>query len=291
MNYPFEHFAKSILNSSAQIMLQKKVVTGLLFLVGIGINSATMLLGCLVAILSSLVTARLLKYDLGLVDKGFYSFNAALVGIAVFYFLPFSFISLVLVIVGAVLSALLMHFMITKIPTIPALTTPFILSTWLIVLIIDYAGLASLSQENQESVVVPITLSFIDALHGVLRGVGQVILQDNWLTGAVFCCALLFNSYKAAVWAILAALIGFLVAIYLGFPQEKAMMGLYVFNGCLVAIALSDSYPNKYGLTIFAILLSVLLTRAFDMITIPALTVPFVITTWLMVSLVKVKST
>ncbi|PKG83708.1 hypothetical protein CXF85_09370 [Colwellia sp. 75C3] len=291
MNYPFEHFAKSALNSSAQIMLQKNAVTGLLFLVGIGINSTTMLLGCVLAILSSLVTAKLLKYDLDSVAKGLYGFNAALVGIAVFYFIPLSFTALFLVIVVAVSSTLLMHFMLTKMPAIPALTAPFILSTWMLVLIIDYAGLVISSQENQESVVAPITLSFITALSGVLRGVGQVMLQDNWLTGAVFCCALLCNSYQAAVWAIFSSLISFLIAIGLDFPQEKAMMGLYGFNGCLVAIALIDRYPNKYSITIFAILLSVLLTRAFEIIALPTLTAPFVITTWFMIGLVKLKST
>ncbi|PKI12936.1 urea transporter [Colwellia sp. 12G3] len=296
MNYPFEHFTKSILSSSAQIMLQASSVTGLLFLIGIGINSATMLLGCLLAILSSLATTKLFHYDSVYVNKGLYGFNAALVGIAVFYFIPLSVSALFLVVIGAALSTLLMHLMITKMPSIPALTTPFILSTWTIILIIDYSGLVIASQANQESIVAAITLSsiepwtLIELLHSVLRGVGQVMLQDSWLTGAVFCVALLFGSYKAAVWAVLAALIGLLVAISLGLTQEKAVMGLYGFNGCLVAIAFIDRYPNKYCLTLFAILLSVLLTRAFEMITVPALTAPFVISTWFVIGLIKVKS-
>ncbi len=302
MNYLFDHYAKSILNSSSQIMLQKNAVTGLLFLVGIGVNSMTMLLGCLLAILSSLATTQLCQYDFDLVNKGFYGFSAALVGIAVLYLLPLNFTALVLVMLGGALSALLMHFMMTKIPNIPALTTPFIFSTWIIVLIIDYAGLASSNLENQASqlsqlsVVATISLSSIDSralidpLQGALRGVGQVMLQDNWLSGVIFFCALLLNSSKAAVWAILASFIGFLMAKCSGFPPGKTMMGLYGFNSCLVAIALIDRYPNKYLLTLFAILLSILLTRAFEMVTIPALTAPFVITTWLMMGFVKLKS-
>ncbi len=288
MNYLLEHFAKSFLSSSAQIMLQSSSVTGLLFLVGIGINSPTMLLGCVLAVLSSLAIAKLRQYDFDSVNNGFYGFNAALVGIAVFFLLPLSCISLVLVVLGGVLSALLMHFMITKMPSIPALTTPFILLTWMIVLIIDYAELVT---SSQEPFGVPISLSPIDSLHGVLRGVGQVMLQDSWLSGAVFCCALLFSSYKTAVWAILGSLIGLLVATTFGFSQDKAIMGLYGFNGCLVAIALVDRYPNKYWLIIFAILFTVVLTRAFEMIAIPALTAPFAITTWLMIEIVKLKST
>lgn len=296
MNYPFEHFAKSILSSSAQVMLQANATTGLLFLIGIGINSITMLLGCLLAILSSLVTANFFRYDARSINKGLYSFNAALVGISVFTLLPLSFIAFVLVILGGVLSTLLMHFMLTKIPSIPALTTPFILSTWMIVLIIDYLALVIPSLENQtdqvnkESIVTPITMSLIDSLGGIFQGVGQVMLQDNWLSGAVFCCALLFSSYKTALWAILASLIGFVIAIWLGFSHERAMMGLYGFNACLVAITLIDRYPNKYWFTLFATLLSVLITRAFEEVALPALTVPFVMTIWFVIGFIKLRA-
>jgi len=287
MNYLGEHFAKRFLSSSAQIMLQSNAVTGLLFLVGIGLNSLTMLLGCILAILSSLAIAKLLQYDSNCVNKGFYGFNAALVGIAVFSLLPLNFISLVLVLLGGAFSALLMHLMITKMPSVPALTTPFVLSAWMIVLIIDSAGLAD---SMPRSFTGPISPTLIDSLHGVFRGVGQVMLQDSWLSGVIFCCALLFSSYKTAIWAILGSLIGLLVATIFGFSQEKAMMGLYGFNGCLVAIALVDRYPNKYWLIILAILSSVLCTRIFEVVAIPAFTAPFVMTTWLMIGMDKLKA-
>jgi len=296
MNYPFEHFAKSILSSSAQIMLQANAITGLLFLIGIGINSVAMLLGCLLSISSSLVIAKLFRYDPGAINKGIYSFSAALVGISIFTLLPVTFLAYIVAIFGGVLSALFMQLMITKMPSMPALTTPFILSTWIIVLIIDYLGLVIPSLESQtesvniESIVAPITLSLVDALEGVFRGVGQVMLQDSWLSGAVFCCALLFSSTKAAVWALMASFIGFVIAIWLGFSQDKAIMGLYGFNACLVAITLIVRYPNKYWFTLFAILLSVLITRAFEEVTIPALTAPFVMTIWIIIGLDKLRS-
>ncbi|TWX68675.1 urea transporter [Colwellia demingiae] len=286
MNYLFEPFAKRFLSSSAQIMLQSNAITGLLFLVGIGVNSPTMLLGCILAISSSLAIAKLLQYDSNCINKGLYGFNAALVGLAVFSLLPLSFISLVLVLLGGAFSALIMHLMITKMPDFPALTTPFILSIWTVVLIMDSAGLSSPMQGRFTGSISP---TLIDSLHGVLRGVGQVMLQDNWLSGAIFCCALLFSSYKKAVWAILGSLIGLLVATTFGFSQEKAMMGLYGFNGCLVAIALVDRYPNKYWLIMLAILSSVVFTRVFEMVAIPAFTAPFVMTTWLMIGVVKLK--
>jgi urea transporter len=297
MNHPFDHFTKSTLRSSAQIMLQVNSITGLIFLIGIGINSVAMLLGCLLSISSSLVTAKLCQYDSRLINKGIYSYSAALVGISVFTLLQPSLIAFMIAISGGVLSVMIMHFMITKVPSMAALTTPFILSTWVIVLIIDYLGLAipildnQTGSVNQEMIVTPITLSFVEALESVFRGVGQVMLQDNWFSGAVFCCGLLFSSYRVALWAVLASLIGFVIAIWLGFSQEKAIMGLYSFNACLVAITLLDRYPNKYWLILFATFLSVLITRAFEEVTIPALTTPFVMTIWIIIGLVKLRAT
>jgi len=286
MNNHLEHFSNSFLSSSAQIMLQSSAVTGFLFLIGVGINSFTMLLGCVLAILSSLAIAKLLEYDSDHVKKGFYGFNAALVGIAVFSFLPFSLISLTLVILGGALSALIMHMMMLKISCVPALTAPFILTIWMIILLIDFLGVSII---NQGEVVPPISASHTDLLYGVFRGLGQVMLQGSWLSGVVFCCALLCSSYKAAIWGVMGSLMCLLVASTFGFSQEKATLGLYSFNGCLVAIALADRYPKSYWLIFCALSFTVVLTRGFEMIAIPAFTAPFVLTTWLSIALAKLQ--
>lgn len=286
MNHYLEHFTKCFLSSSAQIMLQSNLSTGLLFIIGIGINSPTMLLGGVLALLSSLVTAKLLNYDSDCVKRGFYGFNAALVGVAVFSLLPLSSISLVLVIVGGAFSALLMHIMMSKMSSIPALTAPFILTIWLIVLLIDFFGITMVSPIG---LVSPISNSLIDLFFGVFRGVGQVMLQGNWLSGVVFCCALLCSSYKTVVWVVLGSITGLLVATTFGFSQEKATLGLYSFNSCLVAIALADRYPSRYWLIFFALIFTVLLTRGFELVAMPAFTAPFVITTWFSIGLVSLQ--
>jgi urea transporter len=287
MNHHLEHSSKYFLHSSAQIMLQSNVVTGFLFLVGIGINSSTMLLGCTLAMLSSLAIVEIFQYDSDRAKKGFYGFNAALVGIAVFSLLPLNLISLFLVIFGGALSAFLMHIMMTKILNIPPLTAPFILTIWIIGLIIDFWEIPRI---NQGGNVVPLSTSLIDLLSGVLSGVGQVMLQGSWLSGAVFCCALLCSSYKTVVWVMLGSATGLLVAITFGFSHESATLGLYSFNGCLVVIALIDRYPDRYWLIFFALLSTVVLTRGFEIVAIPAFTAPFVIATWLSIGLVKFRT-
>ena len=296
MIFPFEHFYKSFLRSYGQVMLQGNAITGLLFLLGIALNSLTMLLGSILAIISAFAVAKLCRYDVNAVQQGLYAFNAALVGVAVFYFLPVSLISLFFVIVGGAFSTALMHFMMTRMANIPAFTTPFILSTWLILLFINYAELntvvgsvVSSTLDMGDDVGIN-TATVAGYFQASMRGVGQVMLQEYWLSGVFFLCALFVNSRKSAAWAFIGSTVGMLIAIGFSFPQDKVIMGLYGFNSCLVAIALAGRYPNKPWLTMLAIVLAVLLTRAFELINIPALTAPFVITTLLVITLVKIQT-
>ena len=301
----FKHFYKSFLRSYGQVMLQGNAITGLLFLLGIALNSPTMLLGSILAIISAFAVARLCRYyDVNAVRQGLYGFNAALVGLAVLYFLPLSFISLFVVIVGGAFSTAVMHFMISKMARIPAFTTPFILTTWLILQFINYAELTTVVSGVVGNVVDGVVSSAPDMgddagmnfaivvghFKASMRGVGQVMLQEYWLSGAFFLCALFVNCRKSAVWAFIGSAVGMLIAIGFSFPQEKIMMGLYGYNSCLVAIALVGRYPNKQWLIMFAIVFAVLLTRAFELANIPALTAPFVITTLLVIALVKIQT-
>lgn len=283
----FEHHYKSFLRSFAQVMLQENLITGLLFLLGIGLNSLTMLLGSVLATMSALVVARLGNYDLTMVGSGLYGFNAALVGVAVFYFLPFSHTSLVLAIFGGAFSTVLMHFMLMRMTGIPAFTTPFILTTWLLLFFIDFLGLSLIDRSYSNAVT---SSPIIDFFLTSLRGISQVMLQDYWPSGIVFLCALFIHSTKVAVWAILGSVLGMLIAISLSFSQEIILMGIYGFNGSLVAIALAKKYAINSGLIILAVLFSVLLTRFFEQVTIPALTAPFVISAWLVLGFTKVNT-
>lgn len=286
MNHSVEHFARSILHSYAQIMLQANSITGLLFLIAIGINSMTMLLGSILAIVSTFVVNQRWQPNLSAADKGLYGYNAALVGIAVVYFLPISFISLVLIIFSATLSVAIMHLILTKIPLMPAFTTPFILSTWLVYMIIDFA---ELTMVTHSSITGDNSTSFFAYIQASMRGLSQVMLQDYWLSGVIFFCALFMHARKAAAWALIGSLVGLLVATALSFPQERIMLGLYGFNSCLVAIVLGARYPTRLWLICLAIVLSVLLSRLFELFTLPALTAPFVITTLMSIALVKLK--
>lgn len=279
---PIFNLIPRLLHGFSQIMLQKSAVTGLFFVIGIGINSLTMMLGGIIATLSGLIIAKLCRYDSELIGNGIYGYNAALVGIALFYFLPLSQLSLVLLVFASALSTIIMHYLLRLIPVNSVFTTPFIISTWLVLLLIDMAGI--------NTSVAPFSTQASSDFYSLTRGLGQVMFQGYWLSGVIFIIGLLFHSYQAAIWAVIGSGLGMLTARVGSFSESNVLMGAYGFNASLVALALTARYPNTPIPAVLGVMLSVLLTRAFEVVSLPALTAPFVLTTWLIIGMMGIKN-
>lgn len=76
---------------------------------------------------------------------------------------------------------------------------------------------------------------FTDA---VLRGLGQVVFQNNPLTGLLILLAISVNSFVYAGAALFGAAVGTYVAMLLRIDNKLVRDGLYGFNGALTAIAM-----------------------------------------------------
>ena len=77
-----------------------------------------------------------------------------------------------------------------------------------------------------------------------LRGFGQVMFQDNSLTGLLFLAAIAWGSIVAGVpHVLLAGVLGVvastLTAVWLNADKTALMAGLYGYNGVLVGLALA----------------------------------------------------
>ena len=77
--------------------------------------------------------------------------------------------------------------------------------------------------------------SFTDA---VLRGLGQVVFQNNPLTGLLILLAISVNSFVYAGAALFGAVVGTYVAKLLRIDNKLVRDGLFGFNGALTAIAM-----------------------------------------------------
>lgn len=151
---------------------------------------------------------------------------------------------------------------------------------------------------GSQSVPSPL-VQFGDA---ILRGVGQVMFQNNPITGALFLLAILVNSFVAGAdlvaqgvspfmlfgGALLGTAVSTLTAMLLGADRGLVGAGLFGFNGTLVGIALPFFFRTDALLILLLILAAACSTvvmaaflNAFGQWEVPALTAPFVITTWL----------
>lgn len=72
----------------------------------------------------------------------------------------------------------------------------------------------------------------------VLRGIGQVVFQNNPLSGIVILAALFFNSWIYGSICILGAVVSTLTAMLLVADRNLIKDGLFGFNGALVGLAL-----------------------------------------------------
>jgi urea transporter len=271
---------KIILRGAARVMLQDNPITGLLFLIGIFYNSWLLGIGAVIGILVATITAVILKYKKEDIISGNYGFNGALVGVALLFFFKVNILLIILLIVGSILSSIIMNFMSKR--KLAPYTFPFVLSTWILMILIKLFNL-----------IPKITIELIEALKlnivsSLSMGFGQVMFQENVVTGIIFLIAIFVGSKRAAIYAFIGSLIGMLLALALIFPLNLINIGIFGFNGVLCGIAFADK--KKYSLiyAIIAIILSVFIVYGMISFNLIALTAPFVFATWITLGLKRV---
>lgn len=127
----------------------------------------------------------------------------------------------------------------------------------------------------------------------ILRSYGQVMLQNNALSGLIFLLGVLMGGYLAGKPIIgaasLVAVISANIMAYVYQLNEKAwQQGIYGFNACLTGIALAtfcENSPYLWCTIVLASIFSVFITKALSPILqhwyLPCLTMPFILITWI----------
>ena len=132
--------------------------------------------------------------------------------------------------------------------------------------------------------------SFYIFIDSVLRGIGQVMLQNNSYTGLLFLMGVFYNSLLLGCAALLGSVVSTLSAKLLGVERSSLEECLFGFNGVLVAIALLHFLEPSWitwGYVVLASASSTVIMAAMLNIVktwnIPTLTAPFVLTTLLFI--------
>ena len=125
--------------------------------------------------------------------------------------------------------------------------------------------------------------AFVDA---VLRGIGQVMLQNNSYTGLLFLLGMFYNSVLLALAVLVGTAASTGTALLLGVDRGQVRAGLYGLNGALVAAALLYFFQSDARVWVYllgAAAVSTVLMAAFLRLLTPwqlrPLTAPFVFTT------------
>ncbi len=123
----------------------------------------------------------------------------------------------------------------------------------------------------------------------VLRGISQLCLQTNELTGLFFLAAVLIASPIASVYLLVAAILGPLGRRLMGERQEVLSTGLPALNPCLIALSLPVFFHTGWtDITMWAVLLvciasAVLLVWLFlHILPFPMIALPFLIIFWIL---------
>ena len=136
-------------------------------------------------------------------------------------------------------------------------------------------------------------LRFVDVN---LRGIGQVMFQDNPLSGLLFFIAIGWGSLAAgvpqvAIGGLVAVAVATLTAHWLRVDESALRAGLYGFNAYLVGLALPTFMAPSTTMWAYVVLgaaVSVVVTLALANVlktwSVSALTAPFVLTAWLLLA-------
>ncbi|WP_337940456.1 urea transporter [Parabacteroides sp.] len=118
------------------------------------------------------------------------------------------------------------------------------------------------------------------------RGIGQVMFQNNALSGLLMLIGIACNSWLLAVLAVVGNLISTLTAWLFGYDRQEIEDGLYGFNGTLVGIAVGVFMPvtvSSVLLLLFGSVLSTWIAHGFNCRNkIPGFTAPFILSVWLL---------
>lgn len=291
-------FPDSVLRGIGQVLLQDNSYAGLLFLLGIFVNSPLFGMAALLGAVASTATAMLLGARRELLRAGMFGFNGVLVAIALLYFLTPNPLTWGCVVLAAAASSVLMAALLELFRgwRLPVLTAPFVLTALCFFLatarfgrlqstqLLPTAGLPSAA--TVEGVVDAGTL-----WEGTLNGVAQIFFQQNPLSGGLFLLGLLLGSRLACLLALGGALAGLLVGWGMGAAEPALRAGGYGFNSALVAVALGGVFFARSGAAMaYAGLAAILaafahaaLSAALEPLGMPAMTSSFVLVTWLCV--------
>ncbi|MFO3702168.1 urea transporter [Staphylococcus felis] len=277
----------------SQVVLLENTWTGALILIALWIGNWKVGLAAMVGSALSLMTAKYFNYSHQEIHAGLAGFNPVLIAIDLTLFLQWSWQAVFIILLSILLSMPIAQAIksFLKPLNVPELTTPFVLITWIVLLMAEQFKFLKTNVS-----VLPLTTNInvdletpFKPIQAFFENLSQIFLIEHLLTGLLIAIACLIASRRAGIYVFIANILGLLLEFVLGADIATINHGLFGFNLILAVIAVSYTFRSANHLNpIVAFLLTVLMTPMmyaalatfFDPIGIPILTFPFILVTW-----------
>ena len=258
---------RAVLHAFAQIFLQRHAGCGALIMLALASGAPAQLAGALCGVLVAHAGASWLGYSAADRNDGLYGYNAALL----VDLLGLTGTSLALAGVAALASCPLQAWLLARLRRgdgLPGFTLPFVLIGLLAVRLIEPAPVTSSGMPSADAATL---------LTAWLLGIGQVVFLDAPLAAACLLVAVALASLRDAFWLLTGSALGLLLAGPLGAPWSDGLAG---FNPALAALALAQ-WRGGWRLPLLGMLAAVAIWRACIELGLPTLALPFLLATWL----------
>ncbi|AOW93402.1 hypothetical protein BFN03_14150 [Rhodococcus sp. WMMA185] len=213
---------------------------------------------------------------------GFAGLNPCLIALALPTFLQTDWTNLgmwVVLLVCVVVAVVMVHLLVRILP-FPILVLPFLIILWTLFALAPHLGVLEpvTFDSSQSTVFTPVI--------AVLSSLGEAVLSPNIWSGSLFLVGVLLSNWRHGVVALVGAIIGTAVSYYYRDVDPTSVdLGLYGFNAVLAAVGVYVLCGNKLRLAILAALIATITMPAFNSLSVPAASAPFVSAVWLVLAL------
>jgi len=293
-------FLDELLRGFGQVMFQNSPITGLFFLAGFFVGGWEFGVYALFGTAVSTLTARWLGVPQSLIKVGLYGYNGTLVGIGLAFYLENNVWLAVYVLVASAIVTVVTAAIGNVVGTwqLPALTAPFVVTTWIFALgLYGFDQLKATAESQAPAMPVMAlgeraSLGFRDLLDGFLLAPAEVFFQGKVIIGLLFLIGILFSSHIDFSMAIIGSLIGLGTGWLLGMDAGTLSAGLAGFNAVLTMMALGGLFyvldSPAFAMAILASIGSVMIYVALGALVAPygghVYTAPFVLVTWIFIA-------
>jgi len=275
---------QNLLKPYSAILFLNNQIAGIFIVVITFINPSVAISG-IVAVIFTILFAKLLNMSSEYLDQGFYIYNSLLVGMSIGYIFYPSIISIALISVASAFT-FMFSFMLNRVFStykIPILSLPFSIVTIFVYLAsLKYSSLLSTIVHNATiyDMELPLLIS------SFLKSIGTIFFLPNNIAGILLLIIILYISRIIFILAISGFYFGVVFHSFLLGSFEQALNNTYAFNYIITSIALGGIFllPSikSFLISLIGVAISVVLTDAisilFNYYAIPVFTMPFNLT-------------